>query len=115
MEAPVAEAPPGPRDADAMKDYGRALYGGLGAPERSLLRALKTCQGGCSPRVLALIHIALGTLEGGLKGRMDEAESHFMTALRLDPSAHLDEDLTTPELDAAFDAARKRVASDAAH
>jgi hypothetical protein len=100
-----------------MKDYRIAMEegGNMSHPERYLLRALKTCEGGCSRRMLMRIHIGLGTVEGLIKNRMDEAQNQFLTALRLDPSAQLEPDLTTPELIAAFEAARKRLANDAAH
>jgi hypothetical protein len=65
------------------------------------------CKGNaCSAKVVGQIHRELGVVAiAGLK-KTDEGKQHFVEALKADPTVQLDPDLTTPEIQAAFDEAK---------
>jgi hypothetical protein len=75
--------------------------------EKKLKDALKTCgNAGCSPAVVAKIHVSLGTVYGVGMNKMDAAKTEFKAALKVDSGAGLDKSLATPELVKAFDEAK---------
>ena len=77
--------------------------------EKKLNRALKLCENrGCSPAVVASLHISLGIVQGG-QGRNDDAKASFLTGISIDPTIEIDQDLATPELKVAFDEAKAEV------
>jgi hypothetical protein len=78
------------------------------AAEKKLTQALALCKGNaCSAKVRAQVHRDLGVVDiAGLK-KVDEGKKNFVEALKADPSIVLDQDLATPEVQAAFDEARK--------
>lgn len=79
------------------------------AAERKLDQALKLCSNrGCSPAVLAQIHVSLGIVQGG-QGKNDEAKAAFVAGIGIDPTVELDQDLATPELAAVFEEAKEEV------
>lgn len=74
--------------------------------EQKLRAAIEACGTGCSETMKAKLHIALGTvLAGGLK-ELDDAQDVFVTALKLDPSIAPDPDLTTSQVQFAFERAK---------
>lgn len=88
----------------AMDDY---LAVDFGKAEKKLKDALKKCgKDGCSPAVLGKLHVAMGTVHGGNQ-KLDLAKDEFVAALKADPKAQLNKDLTTPELEKAFKDAQK--------
>lgn len=108
--ASVAHA--APRDAAAQKlqrdamdnDY---LATSFTDAEGKLKQAIKTCGArGCSPSVLAEIHRDLGVVYIGGLGKAADGRAAFAAALKADPNVELDEDLTTPEMQEAFDEAK---------
>jgi hypothetical protein len=80
----------------------------FGQAEAKLKQALALCKGNaCSGKVRARIHRDLGVVYiAGLK-RVDDGKLQFVEAVKADPAITLDPDLTTPEIQAAFDEARK--------
>lgn len=102
-----------PKDAAAQKlqrdamdnDY---LAMNFADAESKLKQAIKTCgQSGCSPSVLAQIHRDLGVIYIGGLNQTAEGKAAFVAALKADPRVQLDEDLTTPEIQKAFDEAKR--------
>src|SRR6185503_7162535 len=75
--------------------------------DAKLKKALAMCKGNaCSAKVIAQIHREMGVVAiAGLK-KPDEGKQHFVEALKADPAVQLDPDLTTPEIQAAFDEAK---------
>jgi hypothetical protein len=71
-------------------------------------QALALCDkdGACSAKVRSRIHRELGVVYVAGLNDLEGGKQHFRTALALDPSLELDRDLTTPEIQAAFDAVR---------
>lgn len=73
----------------------------------------QACSGktACSAKVRGKLYVAVGTvLAGGLK-KVDEAKAAFQTALKEDPTANLIADISTPEIQKAFNEARGGSAS----
>lgn len=97
----------GEKDKDALKLHDQVmdedyLAVEIAKAEKKLKEALKTCGAdGCTLKVLAKLHIAMGTVDGA-NGRLDLAKEAFVAALKLDSEATLKERLTTPELAKAF-------------
>jgi hypothetical protein len=75
--------------------------------EAKLKKALAMCKGNaCSAKVIGQINRDLGVVAiAGLK-KIDEGKQHLAEALKADPAVQLDPDLTTPEIQAAFDEAK---------
>ena len=102
-----------PKDAAAQKlqrdamdnDY---LAMNFADAESKLKQAIKTCgQSGCAPSVLAQIHRDLGVIYIGGLSQTADGKAAFVAALKADPKVQLDEDLTTPEIQKAFDEAKR--------
>ncbi|EYF07350.1 tetratricopeptide repeat protein [Chondromyces apiculatus] len=108
----------GEKDAEAMKLHDQAMDEDYLAvefdkAEKKLKDALKKCgKDGCTEKVLGKLHIALGTVYGGA-GKLDEAKTEFVAALKADPKAALIDALTTPELAKAYKDAQKEAGSGA--
>ncbi len=108
--APDAAAA-GDKDKDVMKLHDGAMDDYLAVDfakaEKKLKEGLKKCgKDGCSPAVLGKVHVAMGTVHGGNQ-KLDLAKEAFVAALKADPGATLNKDLTTPELEKAFKEAQK--------
>ena len=74
----------------------------------TLAFAKQACEGtSCSPKVRAKVYIAIGTVLAAGKKKPAEAKEAFVLALKEDPTATLFPTLQTPEVQKAFDAARK--------
>ncbi|WP_441288229.1 hypothetical protein ACSRUE_40570 [Sorangium sp. KYC3313] len=108
--AAAAQAPPRNAQAEAALkeameiDY---LETRFAEAERKLRAALDACgESGCSPAVKARLLVALGTVLAQSREGLEDARSAFADALRADPSAKLDPDLTTQEVSSAFEQAR---------
>jgi hypothetical protein len=103
----------GEKDKEALKLHDQAmdedyLAVEFGKAEKKLKDALKKCGAdGCTPKVLGKLHVAMGTVHGA-NNKLDLAQESFITALKADPTATLNESFTTPELAKAFEAARKK-------
>lgn len=78
--------------------------------KEKLDKALVLCKGNaCSAAVRAKLHGAAAVVAvTGLK-QADDAKRHLVEALKADPNVTLDADLTTPEVQAALDAAKKEL------
>jgi hypothetical protein len=81
-----------------------------GPPYKDALEKLEiarqSCEGkGCSPKVRAKVHIAIGTVYAALKNDA-RAKQEFSAALAEDPLATLFSDYVTPEAQKAFNDAR---------
>lgn len=75
--------------------------------ESKLEQAIRSCGArGCSPAVLASLYRDLGVIYIGGMNREADGRAAFVDALNTDPKIQLDEDLTTPEIQQAFDEAR---------
>lgn len=105
----------GEKDKDALALRKKALeddYLALdtAAAEKKLREAIKLCgKDSCSPKVLAQVYVALGIIQGEGNKKWDQAKESFTAALKADPQAALDPDLTTPELTKTFKEAQKAV------
>jgi hypothetical protein len=109
---PLPAEAAGEKDKDAMKLHDQAmdedyLSVEFAKAEKKLKDALKKCGAdGCTPKVLGKLHVAMGTVHGA-NGKMDLAKESFIAALKADPTAALNESLTTPDLAKAFKEAQK--------
>ena len=109
----------GEKDKEAMKLHDAALDEDylnleLDKAEKKLNDALKKCgDSACSSSVVGKLHIALGTVYGGGRQKLDKAQEEFVLALKADSGAKLNDSYTTPELAKAFEKA-KEVAAKAA-
>lgn len=75
---------------------------------QTLAFAKQACEGtSCSPKIRAKVYIAIGTVLAAGKKKSGEAKEAFVLALKEDPTATLFPNLQTPEVQKAFDAARK--------
>lgn len=105
----------GEKDKEATKLFDQAmnedyLNTDFAKAEKKLKDALKRCGGdGCSAGVVGKIHVALGTLYGVGQNKPDQAREEFVTALKADPKAVLDEALSNPDLAKIFNDAKKSV------
>ncbi|WP_206079392.1 hypothetical protein [Polyangium spumosum] len=110
---PGAAYAAGEKDKEALKLHDQAMDEDYLAvefdkAEKKLKDALKKCgDDGCSPKVVAKLHIALGTVHGG-SNKLDKSKEEFIEALKADPNAALLEAFTTPELSKAFEEAKKQ-------
>jgi hypothetical protein len=108
--ASVANA--APKDAAATKlqrdamdnDY---LATNFAEAEKKLKQAIKICgTKDCSPGVLAKLHRDLGVVYIGGMNKKDDGKAEFAAAIAADASVALDKDLTTPDIQKAFDEAK---------
>lgn len=113
--ASVANA--APKDAAATKlqrdamdnDY---LATNFAEAEKKLKSAIALCGGNkCSPAVLAKLHRDLGVVYIGGMNKRDDGKAEFAAAIAADASVALDKDLTTPDIQKAFDEAKAGGAS----
>ena len=100
-----------PKDAAASKLDNDAIYTDylgmkFGDAEKKLKQALTLCgKAACSPKVVAMLHRDLGTVLV-VEKKNEDAKSHFVEALKADPSVTLLKDLLTPEIQAVWNAAK---------
>ncbi len=110
-----ASAAAGDKDKDALKLHDQAInedYLNADFPKATakLKDALKKCgTDGCTPAVVARIHISLGTIYGAGMSKLDQAKDEFILGLKADASAAVDTALTNPDLDKVFAEAKKTV------
>lgn len=102
-----------PRDAAAQRlqrdamdnDYLAMDFAGA---ENKLKQAIRSCgSSGCSPSVLAQLHRDLGVIYIGGLQQIADGKAAFVAAVAADPNIELDEDLTTDEIQDAFDEAKR--------
>lgn len=101
----------GEKDPDALVAVAEAFNEFVeGKNDAALLRlnnALKDCKGkACEPSVRAQVHMAIGIIQGSGKKKPAEAKAAFERALKEDPSATLDKQWATKEVDKAYADAR---------
>jgi hypothetical protein len=109
LTGPAAFA--GPKDAQALKldsdamntDYLGTNFAGA---EGKLKKAIALCGSGCSPKTVGQLHRDLGVVLVAGLNKTSEGTAEFAAALAADPSVQLDKDLTTPEIQKAFQAAQ---------
>jgi len=110
--APPAPSTPAPKDAQAEKAIDEAMGADyletrFDQAERKLRAAIDACGvDGCSKKVLARLHVALGTVLAHGKRELEDARDAFLEALRLDPEAKPDPDLLSAQISFAFEQAR---------
>ena len=103
----------GEKDKEALKLHDQAInedYLNADFPKATakLKDALKKCgAAGCTPGVVAKLHVSLGTILGAGMSKLDEAKEEFILGLKADPSVTVDSALTSPELDKVFAEAKK--------
>ena len=106
-----------PKDAEATniaKDAIESDYLGtdFDAAVKKLKQALAACGAdACSPKVVAQIRSYLAIVYVAQE-KTDEAEGQFAAALAADPTLKLDPDLTNPEVQQVFDAAKSGAAAE---
>ena len=94
----------GEKDKEALKLHDQAInedYLNADFPKATakLKDALKKCgAAGCTPGVVAKLHVSLGTILGAGMSKLDEAKEEFILGLKADPSVTVDSALTSPEL-----------------
>jgi hypothetical protein len=75
--------------------------------ETKLRKAIAMCGGGaCAPKTLGLLNRDLGVVLVAGLNRAADGTAAFAAALAADPAVQLDKDLTTPEIQKAFQAAQ---------
>lgn len=80
----------------------------FGKAKEKLEKALAACGADkCAPAVKALLHRDLGVVYVGGLNDKDKGQAAFAEALKADPAVALDKDLTTKEITAVFEAAKK--------
>jgi hypothetical protein len=110
----------GEKDKEALKLHDQAInedYLNADFPKAigKLKDALKKCgTDGCTPAVVAKIHVSLGTIYGLGNGKLDQAKDEFVLGLKADPAVTVDSALTNPDLDKAFAEAKKSAGGGAA-
>src|SRR5437867_1337241 len=60
----------------------------------------------CSAQIVARLHRDLGVVLVAGMSRADDGKKEFAEALKVDPNIALEKDLVTPEVEAAFQAAK---------
>lgn len=107
-----------PRDDAALELAKKAIYTDyLGTKfedaEKKLKEAIALCGAGadCSGKVKAQLHRDLGVVYVGGMNRVDEGKQEFAAAFAADAAVALDSELTSPEIQAAFESARKGTGS----
>jgi hypothetical protein len=74
------------------------------AAVKKLKKAISVCKKGkCSDSVLARVHRDLATVYIAGQNKREPGKEELKKALELDPNLELDESLTTPELESAFE------------
>ena len=108
-----ASAGAAPKDAEAARMDRTAIYEdylatNFAAAEKKLNAAIDMCKGtACSPRMRAQLHRDLGIVcIVGLK-KNEEGQSHFVQALKGDPGMEIPKELSTPEVQTAWSAAKR--------
>lgn len=107
----------GEKDKDAQKLHDQAInedYLNADFPKAAskLKDALKKCgTDGCTPSLVAKIHVSLGTIYGAGMSKLDQAKDEFVLGLKADPAVTLDSSLTNADLDKAFAEAKKSAGS----
>lgn len=97
-----------PKDAEATRLAEQAIQDDYLATRfdqavKKLKKAVNLCKKGkCSDSVLARVHRDLATVYIAGQNKRDAGKAELKKALKLDPELELDENLTTPELEAAF-------------
>ncbi len=110
----------GEKDKEALKLHEQAInedYLNADFPKAigKLKDALKKCgTDGCTPAVVAKLHVSLGTIYGLGNGKLDQAKDEFILGLKADPAVTVDSALTNPDLDKAFAEAKKAAGGGAA-
>lgn len=110
----------GEKDKEALKLHDQAInedYLNADFPKATakLKDALKKCgTEGCTPAVVAKLHVSLGTIYGAGMSKLDQAKEEFVLGLKADPSVTVDSSLTNPELDKTFAEAKKSAGGGAA-
>lgn len=80
----------------------------FGKAKDKLEKAITACGADkCAPGVKALLQRDLGVVYVGGLNDKDKGQAAFAEALKLDPAVALDKDLTTKEITAVFEAAKK--------
>jgi hypothetical protein len=106
-----------PKDDAALELAKKAIYTDyLGTKfedaEKKLQQAIALCgQSDCSAAVKAQLHRDLGTVYFGGMNRQDEGKAEFLKALQADPKIELDAELATPEMQVAWNEAKKGAGS----
>src|SRR5213075_1662854 len=79
-------------------------------------KALALCskEGACSAKVVALVHRELGVVYVAGLNNAAEGKKHFESALAIDPTIALDQDLTSKDIQAVFDEAKAEIGRDSA-
>jgi hypothetical protein len=101
-----------PKDAAAVKLADDAIQGdylatNFAEAEKKLRKAIALCAGdACSPKVRARINRDLGVVLVAGLGKPEDGKAAFVEALKADPSIGLEKDLTTPDIDKVFQAAK---------
>jgi hypothetical protein len=122
LSAGQAHAQAAPKDAkDAQAE--KALAAAMGSDyletrfdqaAHKLRAAIDACgDAGCSPAVKARLFVALGSVLAHGEKQLEDARDAFTEALRLDPSAKPDPDLSSAEITFAFEQARTAAAASA--
>ncbi|MEZ4314557.1 MAG: hypothetical protein R3F14_41615 [Polyangiaceae bacterium] len=102
----------GEKDAEANKLYDSAMNDDylnveLGKAEKKLQDAIKKCgTDGCTPKVLAKLHLGIGVIHFA-NNKADAAKEAFITGLKVDSGAQLDPTFKGAEIDKIFDDAKK--------
>lgn len=115
LASPASAA--GERDKDAQKLLDQAInedYLNADFPKATakLKDALKKCgASGCTPSLVAKIHVSLGTIYGAGMSKLDDAKAEFALGLKADPAVTVDSSLTNPDLDKAFAEVKKSAGS----
>ncbi len=81
------------------------------AAEAKLKEAVSLCESGCSKSVTAQMYRDLGVVLVAGKQDREGGINAFINALQRDSSIALDPDLSSPEVESAFEEARKQAAS----
>ncbi len=101
-----------PKDAAATKLADDAIQGdylatNFAEAEKKLRKAVALCgASACSPRVRARIQRDLGVVLVAGLNRSEDGKAAFVEALKADPNIGLEKDLTTPDIDKVFQAAK---------
>jgi len=103
-------------DREALELAEKALYEDylnleFKAAEKKLTKAIRLCESDCNPTNLARVYRDMGVLQiAGLQDRGAGIEM-FQKALGTDPSVDLDADLSTPDIDSAWQEAQASAGS----
>jgi len=78
--------------------------------EEKLRKAIEDCRKSkCSPEIMAQLHVALGSVLAGGKKELQDARDAFVEALAIDPDIEPDPDLSSAEVNFAFEQAKKKL------